>query len=83
MTESYFSVSEIGRLNSTHYLIMKINNRRELQNIAITHSTDIDYNNFVKIYRECTRKPFNFLTTATTLPASDSLRFEKKFVWFL
>ena len=82
MTESYFSVSEIGRLNSTHYLIMKINNRRELQNITITHSTDIDYNNFDynKIYRECTRKPFNFLTTDTTLPASDSLRFEKKFV---
>ena len=57
---------------------MKINNKRELQNIAINHSADIDYNDFVKIYRECTKKPYSFLTTDTTLPASDPLRFKKK-----
>ena len=38
------------------------------------HSADIDYNNFVKIYRECTRKPYSFLTIDTTLSASDHLR---------
>ena len=58
---------------------MKINNKRELQNIAINHSADIDYNDFVKIYRECTRKPYSFLTIDTTLPASDPLRFEKNY----
>ena len=58
---------------------MKINNRKELQNIAINHSADIDYNDFVKIYRECTRKPYSFLTIDTTLPASDPLRFEKNY----
>ena len=47
-------------LNSTHYLIMKIDNKRELQNIAINHSGDIDYKNFVKIYRECTKEPYSF-----------------------
>ena len=52
ITQSYFSVPKDVRLNSTHYLIMKINNRKELQNIAINHSADIDYNNFVRIYRE-------------------------------
>ena len=77
ITQSYFSVSKDVRLNSTHYLIMKINNKRELQNIEINHSADINYNDFVKIYRECTRKPFNFLTIDTTLPASDPLRFRK------
>ena len=41
-TQSYFSVPKGVRLNSTHYLIMKINNNRELQNIAINHSADID-----------------------------------------
>ena len=51
ITQSYFSVPKDVRLNSTHYLIMKINNRRELQNIAINHSADIDYNDFMKIYR--------------------------------
>ena len=78
ITQSYFSVPNDARLNSTHYLIMKINNRKELQNIAINHSADIDYKDFMKIYRECIKKPFNFLTIDTTLPASDPLRFRKK-----
>ena len=69
ITQSYFSVPKDVRLNSTHYLIMKINNRKELQNIAINHSADIDYTDFMKIYRECKRKPFNFLTIDTTLTA--------------
>ena len=76
ITQSYFSVPKNVRLNSTH-LIMKINNRKELQNIAINHSADIDYNNFVRIYTECTRKPYSFLTTDTTLPPSDPLRLRK------
>ena len=77
MTQSYFSVPENVRLNSTHYLIMKINNKRELQNVAINHSADIDYKDFVKIYRECTKEPYSFLTIDTILPASDLLRFRK------
>ena len=77
ITQSYFSVPKDVRLNSTHYLIMKINNKRELQNIAINHSADIDYQDFMKIYRECTREPYSFLTIDTTLPASDPLRFRK------
>ena len=52
ISQPYFSVPKDVRLNSTHYLIMKINNERELQNIAVNHSADIDYNNFVKNYRE-------------------------------
>ena len=77
ITQSYFSVPKDARLNSTHYLIMKINNKRELQNIAINHSADIDYQDFIKIYRECTKEPYNFLTIDTTLPASDPLIFRK------
>ena len=55
---------------------MKINNKRELQNI-INHSADIDYNYFMRIYRECTRRPFNFLTIDTTLRACNPLRLRK------
>ena len=77
ITQSYFSVPKDVRLNSTHYFIMKINNRRELQNIARNHSADTDYKNFVKIYRECTKELFNFLTIDTTLLASNPLRFRK------
>ena len=77
ITQSYFSVPKDVRLNSTHYLIMKINNKRELQNIAINHSADIDYQDFIKIYRECTKKQYNFLTIDIKLSASDPLRFRK------
>ena len=77
ITQSYFPVSKDVRLNSTHYLITKINNKRELQNIAINHSADIDYQDFIKIYRECTKEPYNFLTIDTTLPSSNLLRFRK------
>ena len=72
-----FFVPQDVKLNSTHHLVMKINNRKELQSIAINHSADIDYNNFVRIYREYTRKLYSFLTTDTTLHASDPLRFRK------
>ena len=77
ITQSYSSVPKDVRLNSTHYLIMKVSNRKELQNIAINHSADIDYQNFMKIYRECTREPYSFLTIDTTLPSSNPLRFRK------
>ena len=77
ITQSYFSVPIVVRLNTTHYLIMKINDRRELQNIAIDHSADIDYKDFRKIYREYTKEPYSLLAIDTTLPASDSLRFRK------
>ena len=77
ITQSCFSVPKDVRLNSTHYLIMKINNKRELQNIAINHFADIDYQDFIKIYRECTKEPYNFLAIDTTLPARNPLRFRK------
>ena len=77
ITRSYFSAPKDVRLNTTHYLIMIINNKRELQNIAINHSADIDYNDFIKVYRECTKEPHYFLIIDTTLPASDPLRFKK------
>ena len=62
---------------------MKISNNKKLQNIAITHSVDTDYKDVMKIYRECTKELYSFLTTDTTLPASDLLRFRKQFVALL
>ena len=59
---------------------MKINNSKELKNIAINHFAYIYYKVFMKFYRECTKEPFNFLTIDTTLPASDPLRFRKNFL---
>ena len=77
ITQSYFSLPKDVRLHSTHYFIMKINNKRDLQNISINHSADIDYKDFIKMYRECTKEPYNFLTIDTTLPSNNTLRFRK------
>ena len=73
-----FFVPKDITLNSTHFLIIKINNKRELQNIAITRSADIYYKDFVKIYGDCTSEPYSFFTINTTLPLSNPLRFLKK-----
>ena len=83
ITHSYFSVPKDVRLNSIHYFIMKINNKKELQSIAINHSADIDYKDFMKIYRECVKGPYSFLTINTTLPAISSLRFKKRLASYL
>ena len=55
ITQPYFSIPKDVRLNSTHYLIMKIDNKRELQNIAINHFEGIDYQDFIK-FAENTQK---------------------------
>ena len=78
ITQSYFSVPKEVRLNSIHYLIMKSHNKRELLQIAINHSANIDYKDFIKIYRKCNGEPYSFLTIDTTLPANNSLRLKKK-----
>ena len=65
LTQSYFSVPKDVSLNCTHYILFKLHNKRELQNIAIDHSADIDYKDFINIYRKCTTEPYNFLTIDT------------------
>ena len=77
MTQSYFSVPKDVRLNCTHYIIFKLNNKREFQNIAISHSSDTDYKDFVNVFRNCTKEPYNFLTIDTTQPVDE--RFKKNF----
>ena len=79
ITQSYFSVPKEVGLNSAHYLIMKIQNRKELQQIAISQTADIYYKDFLKIYRNCTKYLYCFLTINTTLPSSDPLKFRTNF----
>ena len=54
ITQSHFKVTKDVRLDSPHFFIMKISNRRELQQIATNHSSDIDSKDFIKIYKKCT-----------------------------
>ena len=57
---------------------MKIPSKRELQQIALNHSLDIDLKDFMKIYKRCTAKPYSFLVNDTALPSDNHLRFRKK-----
>ena len=75
ITQSYFKVPKDVRLNSTHFFIMKIPNKRELQQIALNHSSDIDFKDFIKVYKKCTAEPYYFLINDTALPSGDPLSF--------
>ena len=57
ITKFYFKVPKDVRLNSTHFFIMKIPNKKELQQIATNHSSDIDFKDFLKICKKCTARP--------------------------
>ena len=60
ITQSYFKVPKDVRLNSTHFFTMKSSNKREFQQIALNHSSDIDFKDFMNIYKNCTTEPFFF-----------------------
>ena len=77
ITQSYFKVPKDVRLNSAQFFIMKIPNKRELQQIALNHSSDIDFKDFMNIYKKCTTEPYSFLGNDTTIPSDDPLRFRK------
>ena len=77
ITQSYFKVPKDVRNNSVHFFIMKTPNKRELQQIAINHSSEINTKDFTEIYRKCTDKPYSFFVIDTTLPSNNSLRFRK------
>ena len=77
ITQSYFALPKNIRLNSTHNFVTKIPNKRELQQIAFNHSSDIDFQDFMNLYKKCTAKPYSFLVVDTTLTLDNSSRFRK------
>ena len=80
ITQSYFKVPKDVRLNSTHFFIMKIPNKRELQQTALKHSSDVDFKYFIKIYKKCTAELYSFLVNDTTLESDNPLKFRKNFL---
>ena len=65
------------RLNAAHYVIMKIPNKKELQEIASDHSSDIDFKDFMKLYEDYTKEPYSLLVNDTIVSSDNSLRFRK------
>ena len=77
--KSYFAVPKNIRLNSTHYFIVKIQNKQELQQITFNHSSHINFKDFMDLYKKCTEKPFSFLDIDATLASNDPLHLKKDF----
>ena len=78
ITQSHFKVPKDARLNSIHFFIMKIPNKRELQEIALNHLSDINFKDFIKIYKECTAEPYSFLVNDTILASDNPFKIQKK-----
>ena len=77
ITQSYFKVPKDVRLNTRRFFIAKIPNKNELQQVAITHSSDISTKDFANMYRKCTAEPYSFLVNDTTLASNNTLKFRK------
>ena len=77
ITQSYFKVPKDVRLNTTHFLITKIPNKRELQQTALNQSSNINTKDFIKIHKKYTAEPYSFLVNDTTLASNNPLRFRK------
>ena len=77
ITQSYIKLPKEVILNTTHFFIMKILNKRELQQTALNRSSDIDFKDFMKVYKKCTAKPYSFIVNDTILPSDIPFRFSK------
>ena len=77
ISKSYFEVPKTVRLNATHCFIMKILNKKDLQQIASNHSSNTDFKDFMKLYKEYTKGPYSFLINDTTSSSDNPLRFRK------
>ena len=65
ITQSYFRTPKDERLNSTHYILMKIGNKKELKSIAEENSGNLDFKEFLKIYNYCRREPYSLMMVDT------------------
>ena len=77
ITQSYFRTPKDARLNSTHYILMKIGNKKELKGIAEENSGHLDFKDFLKIYNYCTNEPCSFMISYKTLLGNMIIMFIK------
>ena len=77
--QSYFRTPKDARLNSTHYVIMKIQSRKKLRNIAQENSGDIDFKDFLKTYKDYTKEPYSCMIIDTTVCSGNAMRSRKNF----
>ena len=77
ITQSYFRTPKDARLNITHYILMKLGNKKELKSITEENSGHLDFKDFLKIYNHCTKEPYSFMMVDTRPTAC--VTFKKNF----
>ena len=77
ITQSYFNTLKDARLNNTHYILMRIGNKKELKRIAEEKSGHLDYKDFLKMYNYCTKEPYSFM--AIDARPTATIPFKKNF----
>ena len=77
ITQSYFRTPKDARLNSTHNILMKISNKKELKCIAEENSGHLGFKDFLKIYNYCTNEPYSFMMVDASFTAR--VTFKKNF----
>ena len=80
ITQSYVPVPKNLRLNCTHYIIIKIPNKQELQQTAFNYLSYINFQYFMNLIKKCTAKPYTFLVIHATLASDYLSRFRKNFL---
>ena len=75
ITQYSFAVQKHSRLNSTHNFIVKIPSTKELQQMAYNHLSDIEFEDFMNLYKKCSAKPYSFLVIDATLALDNPAHF--------
>ena len=73
----YFKITKSISLNETHYFIMKVPNKKKHQQIALNHSSNIEFKDFMKLYKDYTKKSYSLLVNDTILLSENPLGFRK------
>ena len=71
VSQSHLKVLKDIRLNAAHCFVMKIPNKRELQQIASNHSSDVEFKDFMKLYKDYSKELFSFVLNDTNLPSDN------------
>ena len=80
ITQSHFAIPKDIWLNSAHYFVMKIPNKREFWQIVFNHSSDIDFQDLMNLYKKCTAKSYSFFIIDTNLTSHNFLSFRENLV---
>ena len=71
LSQNYFKTPKTIRLNSQYFALFNIPSKKELRSIADTHSTRLDFKDFMQLYKEIVNEKYSFMlidTVTTELP---------------